>query len=193
MRTRTEELNLIDHILAGRTDLFEVLVEPTTPLLKPCAIRLLRSRADADEVVQEALWKAFAKLGQFRGDASFRTWLFRILVNEAKMRRRSIHREAGHPVDASAPLRDNGPGTLAQLLEVERHRSVTQALSELPPRYQCVLRLRYLEGRSIDETASALKLTRAAAKTRQHRACKMLRTQLDGATKASAQPRKTQV
>jgi len=81
MRTRNEERQLIDQILAGRTDLFEVLVEPTTPLLKPCAIRLLRSRADADEVVQEALWKAFARLGQFRGDASFRTWLFRILVN----------------------------------------------------------------------------------------------------------------
>src|SRR3954467_15310584 len=132
MRTRTEERTLIDQIIAGRTELFETLVEPTTPLLKPVAIRLLHSRADADEVVQEALWKAFANLDRFRGEASFRTWLIRILVNEATMRGRSRRREARLAVDPSisAALWGERSGTLGQLLEAERSRCVAHAVSQ---------------------------------------------------------------
>ena len=52
------------------------------------ALALLRNEADAQDVAQEAILKAFANLRQFRGESRFSTWLIQITVNEARMRRR---------------------------------------------------------------------------------------------------------
>lgn len=92
---RSESL-LIRRVLAGETDLFGELVEPgLTRRLRNFASRALGNSADAEDILQEALMKAFCHLAEFRHESSFTTWLSCILRNEivGAMRSRFRRRE----------------------------------------------------------------------------------------------------
>lgn len=178
------EQRLIHRVLSGESECFADLVGADRRRMRRCAARLTGNTTAAEDVVQDALCKAFAHLHQFHGKASFRTWLFRILVNEAHLwaRRRGKEITFGctHE-DLFAEVVDrqvSQSSTLDRLVTNETSHRLNTALTALPPKYQHVLRLRFLEGHSIQETAQRLAVSTSAAKTRQHRACEMLKTQL---------------
>src|SRR5277367_4071822 len=83
----TEE-RLIQRIRDGEHDLFYELVRPYERRVYAAAFAILRNEADAEDVAQEAVLKAFKHIRQFRSEARFSTWLIQIAVNEARMRRR---------------------------------------------------------------------------------------------------------
>src|SRR2546427_12452068 len=85
---RFNEEMLIRRIRDGEHDLFYELVRPYERRVYAAALAILRNEADAEEVCQEAMLKAFAHIPQFRAEARFSTWLIQITVNEALMRRR---------------------------------------------------------------------------------------------------------
>src|SRR5580698_5161843 len=87
---------LIDSVLEGRTDAFAELVKPHLGSLTRFARMRLRDDSEAEDVVQQAVLQAFHSLGQFRREASFKTWLSKIASNEV------IHLRRGK---ASAPVR----------------------------------------------------------------------------------------
>src|ERR1700716_1012526 len=92
------EQSLIVRICSGESSLFAALVKPDERRVYVAALTLLRNEADAQEVAQEAILKAFTHLRQFRAESRFSTWLIQITVNEARMRRRRQHSELFEPI-----------------------------------------------------------------------------------------------
>src|SRR5258708_21257718 len=93
--------SLIARIRNGESRLFAELVKPYERRVYVTALALLRNEADAQDVAQEAILKAFTYLRQFRGESRFSTWLIQITVNEARMRQRKRHAELFEPIAES--------------------------------------------------------------------------------------------
>jgi len=174
LSAETEGL-LIDRILRGRIDAFADLVQPHMTSLSRFAQQELRSESEAEDVVQQSILLAFSRLRQFRGEASFNTWLRAITLNEVF---RLLQKRTVAPV----PLRESRAARLAdpatsphtQYEQSERAERLHQALTRLPEKYRLMIQLRDLRELSIAETARSLSLTSAAVKTRHHRARKLL-------------------
>src|SRR5260370_17325821 len=85
----THEQQLIASVQQGKRELFYELVRPYERRVYAAALAILRNEADAEDVCQEAMLKAFAHIQQFRAEARFSTWLLQITANEPLIRRRS--------------------------------------------------------------------------------------------------------
>ncbi len=177
------EQQLVARICAGEKALFYELVAPYERSAYLSAYSILQNAADAEDVAQEAILKAFRGLAQFRGEAKFSTWLTRIVVNEARMRLRRAPMEsldAMQEEDGSAEYR---PALMAdwsllpsELVERKEIREeIEAALAQLSPALRQVLVLRDVEEHNIAETAAALGLTETVVKVRLHRARLKLR------------------
>jgi RNA polymerase sigma-70 factor, ECF subfamily len=181
------EASLINRICDGEASLFALLVKPYERRVYVTALTLLRNDADAQDVAQEAILKAFANLRQFRGESLFSTWLIQITVNEARMRQRKQHAELFEPI---AGLQDEEgaytPRDFADWREIpsealersEIRTLLAKALSSLAQKYREVFVLRDVEQMSIEETAQVLNISIASVKTRLLRARLMLRDML---------------
>jgi RNA polymerase sigma-70 factor, ECF subfamily len=77
---------LIEQARSGSPEAFSELVRMYSPQIFHISLRILRNRADAEDNVQNVLWKAYGNIRRFEGRSRFSTWLFRIAVNEALMR-----------------------------------------------------------------------------------------------------------
>jgi RNA polymerase sigma-70 factor (ECF subfamily) len=167
---------LIDSVLEGRTDAFVDLVGPHLAPLTRFARMRLRNDSEAEDVVQQAVLQAFHNLGQFRREASFKTWLSRITSNEV------IHLRRGKAIAPVKPLPGNvaerlaDPSTPAdmQLQRRQETARLRRALTRLPEKYRTIIELRDLRELSVEATARSLSLTVANVKTRHHRARKLL-------------------
>lgn len=115
-------------------------------------------RDDAEEAVQDGFVKAYRALGRFRDGAPFRPWLLRIVVNEARNRRRSAGRRTGLALRAA-----------------ERRDELLEALGRLDERDREVLVHRFLLELGEEETAAALGIRRGTVKSRTSRALERLR------------------
>jgi RNA polymerase sigma-70 factor (ECF subfamily) len=179
------ESSLIARICKGESSLFATLVKPYERRVYVTALALLRNDADAQDVAQEAILKAFANLRQFRGESKFSTWLIQITVNEARMRQRKQHAQLFEPLVES---NDEEAGTYtprdfadwreipSEALERSEIRTLlAKALASLAQKYREVFILRDVEHMSIEEAAEALNISIASVKTRLLRARLMLR------------------
>ena len=174
----TEEL-LVDRILRGRTDAFGDLVKPHLTFLNRFAQQRLRSESEAEDVVQQSIFLAFRHLRQFRREASFKTWLRAIAMNEVLRlldRRTVAHMPLHEAFAAGLPDPANSPHI--QCEQRERAEKLHKALTRLPEKYRLMIQLRDLRELSIDETARSLSLTSSAVRTRHHRARKLLQRSL---------------
>jgi len=81
----------IRRVQNGESDLFYGLIRPYEQRMYHTAFAILRNEADAEDVAQDAVLKAFQHITQFRGEAKFSTWLIQITINEARMRKRKEH------------------------------------------------------------------------------------------------------
>jgi RNA polymerase sigma factor (sigma-70 family) len=121
-----DDATLIGRVRDGDTDAYAVLVRRHAPMAMRTAV-LLGAGSDAEDVVQEALVKAYRSLGSFRLDRPFRPWLLRIVANEARnAHRSSARRGAREERDARAP----GPGVVDPAVQVADR----QAHQDLPRR-----------------------------------------------------------
>ena len=180
----TEEQTLIRRICAGESELFYQLVQPYERRVYATAFAILHNEADAEDVAQEAILKAFKNIRQFRGDARFSTWLIQITVNEARMRRRKQHPGVMEPiVDQTDEEGNYIPREFADWREIpseelerkEVRQKLAEALASLGEKYREVFILRDMQDLSIEETAKALNISQASVKTRLLRARLMLR------------------
>jgi RNA polymerase sigma-70 factor (ECF subfamily) len=168
------EGQLIAQIVAGRKELFTVLIEPHLGPL----FRLIRAKvgndSESDDVIQQTIFKAFTRLEQFRFEASFRTWLIRIALNEVVQwhRKRLSTRllVLDHSALAQLPIADQTASPLKQCERREAAGLFRKAYAMLPEKYQVMIRLRDLEHLSIAEVAKLLSLSVPAVKTRHRRA-----------------------
>jgi RNA polymerase sigma-70 factor (ECF subfamily) len=167
---------LIDSVLQGRTDAFADLVKPHLGSLTRFARMRLRNDSEAEDVVQQAVLQAFHNLGQFRREASFKTWLSRITSNEVSHLRRGRAIAPVKPLhgDVAERLADPSAPADMQLQRRQETARLRQALTRLPEKYRLIIELRDLHEMSVAATAQSLSLTVANVKTRHHRARKLL-------------------
>ena len=175
---------LIRRLREGERDLFCELIRPYERRVFAAAFAILRNEADAEDVAQEAMLKAFKHIGQFRAESRFSTWLIQITVNEARMRRRKEHAEIMEPIADREDQEGNyTPRDFADWREIpletlerkEVQQKLAEALASLGEKYREVFVLRDMQHLSIEETAKALGISTASVKTRLLRARLMLR------------------
>jgi len=139
------------------------------------ARRIVGSANDAEDVTQDALLLAFRHRATFRGDASYRGWLYRIASTTAisflRRRRRSREQLAIAGLDALVP--DDADSPEARVAQNDTARFVRRAIDGLAPKYRDVLLCRAAESET--ETAARLGITRTAVKVRAFRARQQLR------------------
>jgi RNA polymerase sigma-70 factor, ECF subfamily len=172
--------SLVERACSGDQAAFEALVRATHADTYTLAYRLTGDEEDARDVVQETYLRAYRGLANFRGDAQFSTWLYRITANCASthLGRRARHRHDELPDDA--PLADERP-------EIDpQHRAENEALrgrlrvaiDRLPPRLRAVVVLRDIYDLPHEAIAAELGISETAAKVRLHRARRRLREDL---------------
>jgi len=173
------EWNLVEQAITGNSDAQEQLFKTFTPRLFRTAFAVLGNKQDAEDAVQESWYKAYSNFDSFEGRSAFSTWLTRILINSALMRRRSkkIRKEASldeildgefvSMLDRTADERPNPeqfwPGNELNVL-IEAH------LRQLLAGMQAAFRLREVQGFSTTEIAEALGIHKSALKSRISRA-----------------------
>jgi RNA polymerase sigma-70 factor, ECF subfamily len=178
--TVRNELVLIERILAGEKELFMELVRPYQKVVYSMAVSMVKSDDAAEDVSQEALFKAFKNLSQFRGECKFGTWIIQIALNEARHRLRKKQRAAEDSMDCGFENEEGDyvPIDLADWREIpsealqrkELRNALHQAISDLKPIYRDVLVLRDIQHLSVAETSGVLKISEASVKTRLLRA-----------------------
>ncbi|TJW97412.1 MAG: RNA polymerase sigma factor, partial [Mesorhizobium sp.] len=159
---------------------FSTIVKMHNQRLYRIARSVVRNDSEAEDIVQEAYVRAFAHLGDFRGESSLATWLSRIVINEALGRLRKTRRTVAMPQSLQAeiikfPLSDDPERTMAQRQILEL---VERATDRLPDVYRTVFVARVIEGLSIEETAELLDVRPETVKTRLHRARALVRKAL---------------
>ncbi|MBY5851096.1 RNA polymerase sigma factor [Rhizobium ruizarguesonis] len=151
---------------------------------------IVRNDAEAEDVVQAAYVKAFTNLATFRGDAQLSTWLTRITLNEALSRVRARKNTTGlEEIEMQTTARGGEvlqfPSFLSatdpetELARSQARHLLENAVDELPDDFRAVFVLRDIEGMSTDEAASYLGIRPETAKSRLHRARKMMRQSIE--------------
>jgi len=179
---------LIRRVQAGDAEAFYQLVRPYERAVFLAAVAIVKNDADAEEVAQEAILKAFKAVARFRQEAKFSTWLIQIAINEAKMRLRKDRRHLYESIDQGQQS-DEGdyiPKDFADWREIpsqalerrELRDALAKALEGLPEKYREILILRDVNHLSITETAQILGLSEANVKTRLSRARLQMRDAL---------------
>jgi RNA polymerase sigma-70 factor (ECF subfamily) len=181
----TPEPQLISGARNGNKDAIAELFRRHYTHSLAVARRILPAQEEFLDAVQSAYLSAFRNFQSFRGDASFKTWITRIVLNQCLMRLREPHR---HRITLSLDLlgRDGAPPSIAVdsrtpenlALRAEIESVVADAVSKLPKALSDVFTRCSVSGLSIRDTAVALGLTVQATKTRLFRARSQLRQEL---------------
>ncbi len=176
---------LIERVCDGDRNAFYDLVRPYERVIYLSAISILNNQADAEEVAQEAVLKAFVNLKSFRGEAKFSTWLIQITINEARMKLRKDRRHLYESTDEDVQddSGDYWPKDYADWRPIpsdnferkELRNALQKGITALAPKYREVFILRDVQNLSIQETAKALDISEANVKVRLLRARLQLR------------------
>ena len=186
--TDIRETELIQRVCSGDHEAFYELMKPYEKAVYFAARSVVNNPADAEEVAQEAVLKAFNNLSRFRLESKFSTWLVQITINEARMRLRKERRHRYESIDEQAKD-DEGdyiPKDFAdwrdipseELQRKELRDALERAMAALGSKYREVLICRDVQHLSIAETAQILGITEASVKTRLLRARLQLRDAL---------------
>jgi RNA polymerase sigma-70 factor (ECF subfamily) len=168
-----EDAELVAGTLAGRQECFEALVERHQRTVHTLAYRWLGDHAAADEVVQATFLQAYTHLVDFRGEASFRSWLCGIALNQARTEARARRRERTVSLDdvseATLPQDDAGPR------EPTVRTRLARLVQQLPPRQRAVVTLRVGADLPFREIARLEGISENSAKVSYHHAVTRLR------------------
>jgi RNA polymerase sigma-70 factor (ECF subfamily) len=190
-----DEAALVAAAQAGNATCFETLVRRYERRIFRLANSIAMNEGDAEEVTQEAFFRAFQHIEDFKGESRFYTWLVRITINEALMKLRKrrpgqvslddpIATEGGY---VPREIEDWEPTPEERYSQNELANILSGAISELHPRLRVVLQLRDVESLSTQETASLLRISASAVKARLLRARLALRGKLNPFLRRDAQ------
>ncbi len=191
---RTADRDLIKRLQAGDDTAVHELAERYGSRIFQLAMRYMKNREDAEEVVQDVLMKVHRKVDAFRGDAALSSWIYRITFNTAMSRLRTSRQvraadaerdralaattASGEERDPARQPADWSSMPDEELLRLQLREAVAVAIAELPEIYRAPLVLRDIEGLSTEEASSRLHLKGETLKSRLHRGRLMLRERL---------------
>lgn len=179
--TITDE-SLIQMAMSGRQSAFSMLVKRYENYVFTLALRFVKNREDAHEVAQDSFLRAFRYLPDFRGEAKFSTWLYRIVFTTALNHLRKKNPDIRSLDDDSKSLQIPDQGTPDSALTLEqndRNKSLHQAIAHLSADDAGIITLFYLYEQSLDEICDIMGLTMTNAKTKLCRARQRLKSVLD--------------
>ena len=186
------EAALVQRCAAGDEDASAELVAEHQRTVLQLAANLLGDREEALDLSQEVFLRIFRTIHRFRGQSSLRTWIYRIVVNQARNRHRfwrRRHRDEQVSLDQHVAthgdvLRGPGPAPDRVLAQKELAEQLQQALERLPFEQRTAIVLREVDGLSYEEIAYSLNLAIGTVKSRLTRARQALRADLRDARTA---------
>jgi len=167
------DVALVARARRGERDAFESLVRRHQRGLWRLVRRYVRADADASDVTQQAFVRAYRALDGFRGEASVKSWLYRIGINLALNHMRDRARE--RPTELDPEAISVGAVGASVLLAQEQQAALRAAVTALPPKQKMVLELRVYDELSFRDVAALCDCTENAAKVSFHFAVKRLR------------------
>jgi RNA polymerase sigma-70 factor, ECF subfamily len=188
---RESDAIAVERVLAGDRDAYRILVERYSRYVYRLAFRLSGNTHDAEEIVQEAFFRAYQKLEKFEARSNFGTWVYRIAANytidrmrqrtkeEARRETPELNEEEGVLQDPLAIVPDAKPSPERLMQSVQLRRKMQQALGELTQAERIAFVMRHWDGCGIEEIASVLKTNTSATKNTVFRAVQKLRRALE--------------
>jgi len=187
------ETQFIERLKRGEAAAFETLVAERSGEIYGLLYRLTENAEEARDLTQETFLRAFQNIGNFRGDADLRTWIYRIAINQARNRWRWWRRRRrdftvsldapdgpfGQPLTATLKA-TQGHDPEKQTLAHEREKVLRAALRTLGRSYRETVILRDIEGFSYEEIATTLGISVGTVKSRLSRGRDELRRKLEG-------------
>jgi RNA polymerase sigma-70 factor, ECF subfamily len=171
-----KDVELVELVLAGQQNAFEVLVERYKDAVQNLAYRMLGNPTEAEDVTQEVFVRAYTQLVTYKPAHKFSTWLLSIASHLAidQLRRRRFLALPLEDVPFLEWMADLGIGPEQSALQGEQQDEIQAYLQRLPSKYRAVIVLRYWYDLSYEEISTALNLTPALVKARLHRARELL-------------------
>jgi RNA polymerase sigma-70 factor (ECF subfamily) len=177
IRVEASDEELVAKVRAGERGAFDDLVRRHQKSIFLLALRYLGQQEDARDVTQRAFVQAYRQVERFRGESSFRTWLYRIAANLALDALRARGRETRLVAELLEPA-PPAPLDSDKLGEREERIRLRRAVAELPPKQRLVVELRIFEELPFREVAEVVGSTEDSAKVNFHHALKKLRAML---------------
>ncbi len=177
------EAEIIDRVLVGEKYFFEILVRRNNPYLYKIGRSYDFSHDDVMDIMQDTYIDAYKNLSGFEKRANFRTWIFRIMLNNCyrKGNKSSFKKEIMQEInDRSKPMFMEQINHVGEIVQNRELGSIIEtALNHIPIEYRMVFTLREMNGLSVSDTASILDITEGNVRVRLNRAKAMLRDALE--------------
>ncbi len=180
------ESELIERAVRGDRQAQAEIVYQHEKMVYNLALKLVGNPEDAENILQETFLKILESLHTFKGGSALSTWIYRIATNFALMHLRSKKRNFvsidEYPLDEKHDFRNffkvSEVDPLKDLLNSELNENLQAAIDSLPPKFKTVFILKDIEGLSLKEISTMLKISLPAVKSNLHRARLFLRNQL---------------
>ena len=174
------DLDLARAAAAGDAAAFESIYEQHHKRVYSLCLRMLGNASQAEDLTQEVFLQVFKKIGSFRGDSAFTTWLHRLTVNQVLMhfRKRGVKLEHTSEEGDFTNVVETPLGSTRRISMVDK-LALEKAISELPPGYRTVFILHDVEGYEHEEIADMLGVSIGTSKSQLHKARMKLRQLLN--------------
>jgi RNA polymerase sigma-70 factor (ECF subfamily) len=174
------DLDLARAAAAGDSAAFESIYEQHHKRVYSLCLRMLSNASQAEDLTQEVFLQVFKKIGSFRGDSAFTTWLHRLTVNQVLMhfRKRGVKLEHTSEEGDFTNVVETPLGSTRRISMVDK-LALEKAISELPPGYRTVFVLHDVEGYEHEEIADMLGVSIGTSKSQLHKARMKLRQLLN--------------
>jgi RNA polymerase sigma-70 factor (ECF subfamily) len=178
----------LDRAAHGDAQALNTLVSALQPHIEKQLLRYPVAEEDRRDLLQATLMQVVRRLGSFRGDSSFSTWLFRVTANEALMMMRSQRRHRARLVEGldfddlgALPAANDAAPERSDVMvaNAERDEAIRTALADLPQDYRDVVEAHYHQDLGLQEIADRFSLSESAVRSRLHRARTRLRSLLE--------------
>lgn len=170
-----DDIYYVEQVKKGNTAAYEVLVNKYKDLAYTIALRILKSKEDAEEIAQDAFVNAFTKIDTFNGESKFSTWLYRITFNAAISRSRKFKPDTMTINEEITELPESGlDNQLHKMSADDQKKYLGIALEKLDETDSLILTLYYLNQEKTEEIGHITGLSKSNVKVKLHRARKKL-------------------
>ena len=178
--------------MEGDTDAFGIMVDRYGSMVFQVVYRITGHREEAEDLCQEVFLRAFRQLSQFRGEAAFSSWLYRIAWNLSMDRLDKKRKEAWIDLEELTEMHNrNMPSSepFDHMDAMERRQALVREIDKLPPPDRLLIELYYQEEKNVKEIAWILSMGESNVKIRLHRIRKKLKSRFGIEENDELQPR----